>query len=66
MFLSGGLAGVGLDLPGATPHTAIGGVPGGSAVVVPGGTGVPVAGKPGRAYERFLTFLYKPLNTHRK
>lgn len=44
--LSGGITGVGLGVPGATPGTAVGGVPDGSVVVLPGGTGVP--GKPGK------------------
>lgn len=34
-----GITGVGLAVPGATPGTGVGGVPGGSAVVVPGATG---------------------------
>lgn len=47
MPLPGGITGVGLAVPGATPATAVGGGPDGSAVVSPGGTGVP--GKPGNA-----------------
>lgn len=45
--LTGGVTGIGLAVPGATPGTTFGGVPDGSVVVVPDGTGVP--GKPGKA-----------------
>lgn len=53
--LVGGVTGVGLGVPGATPGTVISGVPDGSVVVVPGGTGVPV--KPGKAQNTVSDFL---------
>lgn len=47
VYLILGITGVGLVVPGATPGTVVGEVPGGSAVVVPSGVGD--SGKPGKA-----------------
>lgn len=47
VYLTLGITGVGLAVPGATPGTVVSGVPDGSAVVVPSDVGD--YGKPGKA-----------------